>query len=206
MSRAKTKFIRKYGTKVEIRKWAGGVYLPSISTHALLGRGSKTNSVMDLLENQREGILPADSTLDGGNYVHNVINGENFIVTGTLPEYGVNETLSIVANMLICNNKLTAKGQRKVGDSRGNLKTEFVTICSDIPCSVQDASSELKSVDAGLMPETEYVIYAPYFLVMETDKIEIIVNGKALSLKVVYPDYVTFDNMVVIQVCRDIRE
>ncbi|ALA07159.1 hypothetical protein SECTIM467_29 [Brevibacillus phage SecTim467] len=205
MKISKTKFIKKYGTKVIVRKFVSDSFREH-SSFAILGRGSKTNSTMRLLQTLREGIFPADEDLDSGYFVENVTQNETYIVGGTLPEYGVNQTLSIVANLLVCNSFLTIKGQKKVADARGNLKTEFVTTCSDLPCHIQEATNELRQYDSGVLPETDYVIYSTSLDVMETDQVVLAVNGKSEAFKVLSKDYVTFPNMVVIQVSRDVRK
>jgi hypothetical protein len=206
MKSTKTKFIKKYGSKVTVKNWAAGVFTEPKPTHALLGRGNRTNSNMKLLQTLREGIFPAEADIDSGYFVENVTQRETYIVGGTLLEYGINETLSIVANLLICNGLMTLKGQKKVADTRGNMKTEFVVTCADLPCSFTEVSNDLRVADAGILPETEYMVYSTLVDVIETDQLILTVNGKNESFKILSKDYVTFPNMVVLQASRDIRK
>lgn len=202
---AKTKFIKRYGNKVEVKKWAEGVYSNHAKTSALLGRGSKTNSVMPLLETQREGIFIYGTDVDSGYYVTHLVTNESFIVTGTVPEYGTRGITATVGNLLACNSLLSVKGDRKVGDERGNLKTSFVTVVEDLPCSLIEVSSELVSSDAGLLPDTEYLVYAPRMIVAEDDQLLLSTGGEPEPFKVLASNFVTFPNMVILQVSRDIR-
>lgn len=207
MSLAKTKFIRKYGTRVTVKRWtaAENVFTDLAETSALLGRGNRTNSNMRLLETLREGIFPFDTIIDSGCFVENVTQRETYIVGGTLPEYGVNQTLAIVANLMLCNSLLSIKGQKKVADTRGNMKTEFFTLCTNLPCHVLEVSNELRMAEAGILPDTEYLVYSTSLAVTETDQLVLMVNGNSEPFKIMARDYVTFPNMVLLQVRRDIR-
>lgn len=205
MKTSKVKFIKKYGTEVKVRKFVSGVF-NEYSTKALLGRGSRTNSMMRLLQTLKEGIFLPDDDIDSGYFVESLVNNETFIVGGTHAEIERNEVVSIVANLLLCNSLMTIKGQKKVADTRGNLKTEFVTICTDLPCHIQEVSNELRQYEPGLLPETEYMVYSTALDVAETDQLVLAVRGRSESFKVLSKDYVTFPNLVIIQVCRDIRK
>lgn len=202
---AKTKFIKKYGTSIKIRRYVSGSFEEHAS-FALLGRGSRTNSTMRLLESLREGIFTHDAAVDSGYFVENAAQNEVFIIGGTQPEYGVNGALAVVANLLLCNSSLTIRGQKQVADGRGNLKTQFTTSCQDLPCYVQEVTSELRQYDAGLLPDTDYLIYSTAIDVLETDQLLLSVRGNAESFKVLARDYVSYPNMVVLQVSRDIRK
>lgn len=206
MKLARTKFIKKYGTKVNVRKLDSGSFTEPYPTIAMIGRGSRTNSTMRLLQTLREGIFIADADVDSGHFVENPTTNEVYIVGGTLPEYGINETIAIVANLLLCNSTLTLKTQKKVADARGNMKTEFVAVAEDLPCHLMEVSNELVQVDSGVHPETEYMVYSTSLEVTETDQLSLTVTGKSESFKILSREYVTYPNMVVLQVRRDIRK
>jgi hypothetical protein len=206
MKSAKTKFLKRYGMKVGIMRFVDGAFTEPVPTTAMIGRGSKSNSTMRLLQTLREGIFPADDDIDSGYFVENLTQNEIYIVGGTVPEYGVNETQAIVANLLLCNSKLTLKGQKKVADARGNLKTEFVVSAADLPCHLMEVSNELRQADAGVLAETEYMVYSTSLEVTETDQLTLAVNTKSDNFKILSKEYVTFPNMVVLQVRRDIRK
>lgn len=205
MKLSKIKFIKKYGTDVKVKRFSSGTFT-EVPTKALLGRGSKSNSTMRLLETLKEGIFLPDDDIDSGYFVENLTQKEMYVVGGTHPEYGVNETLSIVANLLMCNSAMTVKGTKKVADTRGNMKTEFVEVCKDLPCHLQEVTNELRQFEAGIHPDTEYQVYTTAIDITETDQVIVSVGGRSEAFKVIAKDYVTFPNMVKLQVCRDIRK
>lgn len=203
MRSTKIRIIQKEGVNVQVERYATKNL---INTKALLGRGAKTNANMKLLEGQKEGIFLPDLQIDSGDFVHNKTHSEIYVVSGTHQEYYRDTALSIVANLLKCNNTLTVKGNQTVADNRGNLKTVFTVTYDGVPCHLQIVTNALRQYEPGIHPDTEYRIYTTSLDVKETDKVSIKVRGKDEEFKVLAKDYITYPMMLVLDVSRDIRK
>lgn len=195
------KFILKYGTDVEINR--GGAV---IQTKAVIGRLGKTTTNMLILEGQKEAIFPYDVDVNSGDIVYNNVHNETYIVSSTHQTYYGNDVLDKVAILLICNATFSVYGKQTVADNRGNLKTVFAAIVSDLPCYVQEVTNELRRYDPGLYQETDYRIFSTAIDIKEEDQIVLNVGGKTENFKIISKNYLTYPGMVVLQVSRDIRK
>lgn len=197
------KFIQKYGTAVDV-----STYFPAVtvsSTKAVLGRNAKSQQSTDLLENLKEGIFPFGFDIDSGYVVHSPEYGESFIVSGVHKDIN-RRTQSKVAALLQCNSTMNVKSKGTVADKRGNIKESFVDVFSGVPCYLKQVKNELIQADAGQHVETDYLVYTTSLPIKETDQITIVVRGQEEPFKVVAKDYLTYPNMVVLSVCRDVRK
>ena len=168
---------------------------------------SRTKTNMKDVESKKEGIFTPEFDIDGGDIVFDDNTSESFVVSAVHSETDGNKTLSKVSTMMKCNSDLSVQGYIQTADDRGNLITEFADKYSDIPCFLEQISNELKQYDSGLHPETEFKIYTSAALkVEEIDKAQIDLQGNVEDFKIVAIDYMTFPNMLVLQVCRDVRE
>lgn len=205
MKKSKARIIKSQGNDVTVTRYIGGV--PSISeTKALVGRMNKALTNMKQLESYKEGIFLPDSGIDGGDFVYNGSQGENYVISGTHPEPFKNTTISIVATMLKCNHLMDVKSLQRVADNRGNVKNEMVTTLSGVPCFLEQVTAELKQTDAGIHPDTEYMVYTSALELKETDQVSISIYGKVKLFKVTALDYVTYPKMLVLQICSDVRK
>lgn len=204
MKTAKARIIKMQGNDVQVKRYVSGIPVVT-ETKALIGRMNKTVTNMKQLESYKEGIFLPDSGVDSGDFVYNASQGENYVVSAVYPEPFKNTTISLVVNLLKCNHLLLVKNLDKVADARGNLKNELVTKYEGIPCFVEQVTNELKQMDSGILPETEYQIYTSALDIKETDQVSLHVRGAEDRFKVVALDYVTYPSMLVVQVCRDVR-
>jgi len=205
VKKAKARIIKTQGTDVQVTRYMSGVPV-TFETKALLGRMNKQVTNMKQLESFKEGIFLPDSGVDGGDFVYNLAQGENYVVSATHLEPYRNSTISIVATMLKCNHLMTVKSLQKVADTRGNLKTELVTTYTGIPCFLEQVTNELRQIDAGIHPDTEYRIYTSALDIKETDQVTIHIHAKEEAFKVIALDFVTFPKMLVMEVSRDVRK
>lgn len=202
----KSSIIKKYGTPVEVKRFLGDVVMHSDTTKALLGRGTRSNNNMKAFENQKEGIFLPDFNIDSGDFVYSHPHNEVYVVAGTHQEYHGSKSLSTVTNLLKCSHDMTLKGNRQYADDRGNIKNEFGEKYKNVPCYLEHISSQLRQYEPGLNPDTEHRIYTTDLTVELTDQIIMSFKNKKMTLKVVATDYMTFPNMVVIEVAKDIRK
>lgn len=202
----KSTIIRKYGTSVEVQRYEEGMPTRSIDTKALLGRATRSNTNMKTSESQKEGIFLPDFDIDAGDFVINKAHKEDYIVITTHQEYDGDRTLSMVTNMMKCNQKLTLKGNTKIADNRGNIKTVFGVKYENVPCYLEQVGSELRQYQPGLNPETEHLIYTTNLSMELTDQITVKYGKTELIFKVVGVDYISFPNLAAIEVAKDIRK
>lgn len=202
----KSTIIRKYGTEVEVQRYLGDMPTRSLDTKVLLGRATRTNTNLKTSESQKEGIFLPDFDIDAGDFVINRNHNEDYVVVTTHQEYDGNKALSIVANLMKCNHKLTVKGNTKVADGRGNIKTTFGEKYKDVPCYLEHISSQLRQYEPGLNPETEHRIYTTDLNLELTDQIVVVFGRREMVLKVVAVDFTSFPNLAVIEVAKDIRK
>lgn len=202
----KSTIIRKYGTSVEVQRYLGDMPTRTLETKVLLGRATRTNANLKTSESQKEAIFLPDFDVDAGDFVINKNHNEDYVVVTTHQEYDGNRTLSIVANLLKCSHKLTLKGNSKMADDRGNLKTTFGEKYKDVPCYLEYVSSQLRQYEPGLNPDTEYLIYTTDLNIDLTDQIKISFGKREMTFKVVFVDYTSFPNLAVIEVAKDIRK
>jgi hypothetical protein len=201
---AKARIIKRQGNNVQVTRYVAD--LPVVtSTIALIGRMNKTVSNMKQLESYKEGIFLPDSGVDSGDFVYNTAQNENYVVSAVYHEPFRNTTISLVTTMLKCNHSLIVRNMEKVADSRGNLKNDLVTKYEGIPCFAEQVTNELRQLDSGIFPETDYMIYTSALSIKETDQVSLKVRGAEDKFKVIALDYVTYPMMLVMQVCRDIR-
>jgi hypothetical protein len=202
---AKARIIKRQGNDVEVTRYVSGSPI-TYSTKALIGRMNKQVTNMKQLESFKEGIFFPDSGIDGGDFVYNPAQDENYVVSGTHPEPYKNETISIVVNLLKCNHLLTVRSLQKVADTRGNSKNVLVDTYTGVPCFLEQVTNELRQMDAGIHPDTEYRIYTSAIDVKETDQVSVFIRAKEETFKVIALDYVTFPKMLIMEVCRDVRK
>lgn len=201
---AKARIIKRQGNDVQVSRYVLGS-LVTIETKALIGRMNKTVTNMKQLESYKEGIFLPDVDVDSGDFVYNVSQNENYVVSAVYPEPFKNKTISLVTNLLKCNHLLTVKTLKKVADTRGNTKTELVVSYNGVPCFVEEVTNELRQIDAGIHPDTEYRIYTSALDIKETDQASIQIRGVEERFKVIARNYVTFPKMLVMEVSRDVR-
>lgn len=205
MKQYKSTIIRKYGTTVNVKRFYDkGV--DERETKALLGRGTRNNVNMFKLATQKEGIFLPDFDVVSGDYVENKNHNEMYVVVGTHQEYDGNRTLSIVTNLLKCDYKATIKGHTRTTDSRGNLKSVFGDKYVDVPCYVEKVSANLRQYEPGLHPETEHKVYLTDIDVTEVDQLVLNINGRDKPFKVLTTDYISFPNLLVLEIGGDIRK
>lgn len=202
MKSYKSKIILKYGTDLIVSRFGE----EERKTKALLGRGSRNNTNMKRLESQKEGIFLPDFDVRGGDFVINPNHNEMYVVSGAHKEYDGNFTLSVVVNLLKCNGSITVKENKRVADSRGNLKTVFEDKYTDLPVFLQEVTNELRQYEPGIHPDTEYRLYTTSIEIAEVDQVLVTVLGRTENMKVISKDYTTFPHMVVLEVNRDIRK
>lgn len=202
----KSKIIKKYGTDVKVKRFLDDMTFNELDTKVLLGRGSRTNTNLKMFENQKECIFLPDFDVKGGDFVHNSIHGEDYVVVATHQEYDGNKKLSTVTNVMKCSHVLNVKGHTRVADSRGNVKSSFGTKYDNVPCYVHHVTSQLRQYEPGLNPDTEHLIYTTDLNLSETDQLVVTVSGKDNVFRVVATDYLTFSGLVVIEVKGDIRK
>lgn len=205
MKRTKARIIKSQGNDVTVTRYVNGVPM-EFETKALIGRMNRSVTNMKQLESFKEGIFLPDSGVDSGDFVYNHAQDENYVVSGTHFEPFRNTTISIVTNLLKCNHLLTVKSLKKVADSRGNLRNELVTVFQGIPCFVEKVTSELRQLDSGIHPDTEYRVYTTALTLKETDQIVLVINGHENTFKVTATDYDTFPKMLVLEICSDVRK
>lgn len=204
MKTAKARIIKKQGNDVQVTRYVSGSPVMK-ETVALIGRMNKTLANMKQLESYKEGIFLPDMDIDSGDFVYNTSQSENYVVSAVYPEPFRNQTISLVTTLLKCNHLLNVKNMQKVADTRGNLKSELVTVYKAIPCFVEEVTNELRQTDAGIHPDTEYQVYTTALDIKETDQVSLRVRGAEDKFKVIALNYVTFPQMLVIQVSRDVR-
>jgi hypothetical protein len=202
----KSTIIKKYGTTVEVQKYLGDQVVQTQQTKALLGRSTRTNTNLKTFEHQKEGIFLPDFDIDSGYFVINRAHNEEYLVISTHQEYDGDRKLSIVTNLMKCNHRLTVKGNTKIADSRGNLKSVFGEKYRNVPCYLEHISSQLLQYQPGLSPDTEHRIYTTALNVELTDQVVVSMGGMELVLKVTALDYMTFPGLLVIEVAKDIRK
>lgn len=202
----KSTIVKKYGTDVEVRRYQEDSEAQIVATRVLLGRSTRTNTNLKASENQKEGIFLPDFDVDAGDFVVNPAHQEEYVVVTTHKEYDGNNTLSIVTNLMKCSHKMTLMGNTQIVDNRGNIKTTFGEKYADIPCYLEQVSSQLRQYEPGLSPDTEHVIYTTDLDMELTDQIVVSFGKREIHFKVVSLDYTSFPNLVVIEVARDIRE
>ena len=205
MKNYKSKIIKRHGTKVIVDRFEDGSFTTR-ETKALLGRASRNNNNMRTLNNQKEGIFLPTFDIRSGDFVSHGTRGEKFVVGGVHPEYDGDRILSHVCNLLLCSHQLTIKGNTRQADNRGNLKTVFGDKYVDIPCHVEEVTDELRQYESGLHPDTEYKVYTALLQDVDlTDQLMLSINSTEEKFKVVSTDYVTFPDMLVLEINRDIR-
>lgn len=202
----KSTIIRKYGTTVEVQRYLGDQVSETRQTKALLGRSTSTNTNLKAFENQKEGIFLPDFDIDSGYYVINRAHNEEYLVISTHQEYDGDSKLSIVTNLMKCNHRLTVKGTTRVADNRGNLKSVFGDKFKDVPCYLEHISGQLRQYEPGLNPDTEHRIYTTALDMRLNDQVVVNMGQRELVFKVVDLDYMTFPNLLVIEVAKDIRK
>ncbi|WP_151734129.1 hypothetical protein [Paenibacillus tengchongensis] len=207
MKYATNQFIKRYGIKVTLRRWEYGQDAVTRTSHILIGRGRKKNTPMHLLQSLREGIFPADVDIDNGYFIEDAVRDETFMVCGMRPGYGKGGMISIAANLLLCNSRLELRRVQWTGDERGNLIFGFKQPEDwQLPCCIREVNHGLQQFDAGVLSETEYLVYTPRFFLMETDQIMLENGGKYQPYKVLFSDESAFPGMMVLQVARDTRK
>jgi len=205
MRNHKARIIRRQGNDVTVTRYVNGIPT-SYDTKALIGRMNKGVTNMKQLESFKEGIFLPDVDIDSGDFVRNHSQDENYVVSGTHFEPFKNTTLSVVCNLLKCNHLLTIKSLEKVADARGNLKNELVVKVQGVPCFVEKVTSDLRQIEAGIHPDTEYRVYTTALSVKETDQVALVIQGQEKTFKVTATDYDTFPKMLVLEVCSDVRK
>lgn len=206
MKNYKSVIVKKYGTPVEVHRYLGDLPIRILETKAVLGRATRSNTNLKTSENQKEGIFLPRFEIDGGDFVINKVHGEDYVVVTTHQEYDGKDTLSIVANMMKCSYRMTLKGNTRVTDARGNLKSAFGEKYKDVPCYLEQISNELRQFEPGLNPDTEHRIYTTDLDIELTDQVVITEGRRELVLRVVALDYFSFPGLVVIEVAKDIRK
>lgn len=205
MKNYKSVIIKKYGTSVFVDRLIDSEIVTLESTKALLGRASRNNNNMRTLNNQKEGIFLPDCDVQSGDFIRHISRGDVFIVGGVHPEYDGDSILSKVCNLLVCHHTLTIKGNERIADDRGNLKTQFVEKYKDVPCHLEEVDDVLRQYDPGLHPDTDYRIYTAKLIIDTNDQILLNVEGEEERFKVVARNYITFPGLLVLEVKRDIR-
>lgn len=201
----KAKLIKKHGSDVVLKRLVSGTFTET-PTKAMIGRGNRSNTALRQLESQKEGIFYPDLDIDSGDYVHDPILNEDYVVSALYPEPFKNKVIAKIGILHKCNSFLSVKGQKKVADTRGNLKVQFVDVCADIPCYMEEVTNELRQYQAGLHPDTEYMVYSPAVDAAETDQILLKIRGVDEQFKAVAKDFVTIPNLLILQVARDVRK
>jgi hypothetical protein len=198
------KFVLKYGVPVTVTK-----YTPDIvtsNTVAIVGRSMKSQANLILLENVKEGIFQMEFDVDSGYVVLDSKLNDTYVVSGMHKDATNQRYPTKVCALMQCNSTLSIKSQGLVADERGNLKNGFTDTFSNVPCYLDQIKAELRQYDAGILPETEYRGYLPALPIKETDQVTITVRGHDEQFKVLSKDYLTYPNMVVLQLRRDVRK
>jgi hypothetical protein len=203
----KSKIIKIQGSTVDILKYdRNSLNSPPLQTNtkAIISRASRSNTNMVMLESQKQAILLPTVDVSGGDYLKQ--SSTYYVISGLVEEHYKDKVISKVVNLLKCNNTFKLKSNTISADDKGNLIKNFVEVISDLPCYIEEVSADLKRLDAGLHADTEYYLYAFNIPLLETDKIIISVNSVEQSYKIMAKDYLTFPNMVIIQICRNVGE
>jgi uncharacterized Zn-binding protein involved in type VI secretion len=176
-------------------------------TNALIGRGSRTaNSSAVTLESNRKGQFLPSVTVGGGSIVNVPTSGEDCIIVAAMKEVIQGQLAAIVTHMYVCNARVTVSGVEETADENGNRTKTPVVKASDLQSFIETLTAELRQYDPGLHSDAEYRIYCPSVDITLLDKITVIMNGRSVPLKVVATDYLSYEGVVVIQVCSETRK
>lgn len=197
----KMAIILSEGAPVDIISPAG----ITVSTTALLGRASKQFNNTVSLETHRRGQFLPSEVIDSGYVVKNTVTDDYCLVVARYPEVIQNQKASEICHMFVCNCTINISSLEETADDRGKVSVVPVSKVSGQRAYVQALTADLKQYDAGLHPDAEYRIFAPYNNVTLLDKLTVLIGSKSIPLKVVHLDYLTYEGIITIQVCSETR-
>lgn len=205
MKRAKARIIKSEGNEVRVTRYLTMSPI-EFETIALLGRMEKSPTNMKRLESFKQGVfLPGDG-IESGDFIYNIPQNEHFVVSANHIETHRNQHLSTVADLLKCNHLIGVISMQEVADNRGNVKYLPVTTYEAIPCYIEKVTSDLRQIQAGIHPDTEFLVYTSSIDVDEEDQIQFFDHSTKKPYKVIATDYVTYPMMVVIEIRSDVRK
>lgn len=199
----KSNIIKRYGTNVEVQKWSDDKPVEILPQKALLGRNTRNNVNMFKLTHQKEGIFLPTSEVRTGDYVYNPEHDEMYLVVGEHQEYDGNKKLSWLTGLMKCEHYMKVRSYEDIADDRGNIKKGYVTKFENLPCYLEFVSGNLRQLEPGLNPETEYKVYVSDVTIKEDDLVYIYSKNREYKSAVLALDYISFIDLLVMEVKRD---
>jgi hypothetical protein len=197
----KQKIIRQKGSNVLIHTLDE---FP-IETKSLIGRAStQFNSTLSLEAHRRGHFLP-NINIQNGYLVEDILKKETYLCLANYSEIIDGSITSTVSHMAVCNGLITVVRKVETVDDRGKITKIDTEIVKDLKIYLESKKQELKQYDAGLYPNFDYIIHAPYFDISLLDSIEVNNGVQIIKLKVESFDAITYPGALVILASSETR-
>lgn len=198
----KRQIILDEGVPVDVYDYTGSLLG---STTALIGKATKQAMTEISLEYHRKAHFVPDFDIPNGLIVHNKITNEKYLAVANMVESYGNEVIAKISRLVESNALVTIKGFSETADENGDIFRGEVDKATNLPVHVLPVTAELKQYQPGLHSDAEYVIFCPEMDLDLLDMVDITKGTKKIPVKIVYVDILSFEGVVLINVCSETR-